>query len=112
LVFSSVVELDSGAGDEGSDRLRHQDLVRFGDGSHPGTDMYRHTTHVIPSQLHFTGVQARTYAQPQGTHAILDRTCASDRPSGSVKRGKEPVANRIDLPPAKPVKLGAHQPVM
>ncbi len=57
-------------------------------------------------------MEAGAHLEPERAHALDDRLGTADPPRRSVERGEEPVARRVELPPAVPGKAPADDGVV
>ena len=78
----------------------------------PRADVHREPADPLAPHLHLTGVHAGADRDPDARERVTDRAGAADRATGSVEGGEEPVAGGVDLAPAEPGQLLAHDRVV
>src|SRR5579863_8940995 len=110
-VWTTIYELDSGAGDEVADGAGYQHFVGIRRRCDPRADVYSDSAHVVADQLALAGMQSGAHLEAQRLHPLADCACTSDRARRTIERGQQPVASGVDFAPAERAQLLAHRRV-
>src|SRR5439155_12747027 len=112
LVRSTIDEAQTRPGDEILDRARNEHLARAGLPGDARAGVDGDTGHLAFHDLTFAGVQARTDGQAEIADGVDDRGRTPDCAGGTVERGEEAVAGRVEFPAAEAQQLAANERVM
>src|SRR5918999_5304725 len=97
-VLPTVLEFQGRPGDEVTDGRRNQDLGALGQCGDPGSDVHADASDRVPGPLHLASVQTGPDLDAEVADGVSGRQSASDGPDGTVERGQEAIARRVDLP--------------
>src|SRR5215218_9657173 len=96
----AVLQRDTGAYYQVTDRPGHQDLARAGGGHDPGAQVHGDPAHVVVPQVDLTGVQPRPDLNAAGPQLCPQRQGAADAATRPAKDRQDAVAGALDQPPA------------
>src|SRR2546423_6396087 len=109
---ASVVEGETGAGDEVFDGAGDEYLAWLGCRGYPGPDRDCDAGHFAIRDLALARVQASTNLDPKLTYGRCDRLCALDRARGPVGAGEESIAGSVHLGATEARELPADRAVV
>src|SRR6266581_7910579 len=109
---ASVVEGETGAGNEVFDGAGDEYLAWLGCSGYPGPDRDCDAGHFAIRDLALACVQASTNLDPKLTYGRCDRLCALDRARGAVEAGEESVAGGVHLGATEAGELPADRAVV
>jgi hypothetical protein len=100
-LHSPVLQYDVRAHDQVPHGPGGQDLPRAWPRPSPRRDVHRDPTHVAVAQLDLAGVQPLPELKSDAAHFVSQRGRTADAPAGTVEGGQDPIASRLDQPPAR-----------
>src|SRR6266542_3488648 len=107
LVSAAVFERDSGTGDEILDGAGDEHLAGPGERCDTRADVDGDAADLLVDKLALAGVQPGAHVEVEVPDPVAHCTGTANGARRPVEARKEPVAGRIDLPPAKASELGA-----
>ena len=104
-MFATVLEAESRAGDEISDRARHDDLTVARLTQHPRPDVDGEPCRLRPYEFALACVHAGAHGQVARRRDLDDGARARDRPSGAVEAAEETITRAVYLDPPESSQL-------
>ena len=111
-VFSAVVELDAGSGDEILDCAGDEHFARRCDCCNACADVDGDPGDFLADSLALAGVQPRSHFESDLVELVTDGAGAVDRACGAVEGGEEAVAGRVDLMASEAAELASDRVVV
>src|SRR5579871_4631009 len=96
-MYPPIFERQSGACDEVTNRLRHENLAGGREARHTSTNVNGNASKIIADQLTLASMNTAAHLEVKGAHRIIERTRTADRPCRSFKRGKKAVSRSADF---------------
>ena len=105
-------ERDARSGHDLPDRRGDEHLAGSTHRHHAGRRVHHESAGLATGRLELAEAHAGTDLDPELAHGLGGRDRAADRVCRALERGEEPVARRVDLPPAEPAELSPDDAVM